>query len=59
MILSPEFFGGFLDDIYKINNKFIINAKLIDFLNSVLKEDNTSTFQFENERVNLKSYPHE
>ena len=41
MILSPEFFGGFLDDIYKINNKFIINAKLIDFLNSVLKEDNT------------------
>ena len=59
MILSPEFFGGFLDDIYKINNKFIIDTKLIDFLNSVLKEDNTSTFQFENERVNLKSYPHE
>ena len=59
MILSPEFFGGFLDDIYKINNKFIIDTKLIDFLNSVLKEDNTSTFQFENERVNLISYPHE
>ena len=59
MILSPEFFGDFLDDIYKINNKFIIDAKLIVFLNSVLKEDNTSTFQFENERVNLISYPHE
>lgn len=59
MILSPEFFGGFLDDIYKINNKFIIDTKLIDFLNSVLKEDNTSTFQFENQRVNLISYPHE
>jgi len=59
MILSPEVFGGFLDDIYKIKNKFIIDAKLIDFLNSVLKENNTSTFQFENERVNLISYPHE
>lgn len=59
MILSPEFFGGFLDDIYKINNKFIIDAKLFDFLNSVLKENNTSTFQFENERVNFISYPHE
>ena len=59
MILNPEVFGGFLDDIYKIKNKFIIDAKLIDFLNSVLEENNTSTFQFENERVNLISYPHE
>ena len=59
MIMIPEFFSGFLDDIYKINNKFIIDAKLVDFLNSVLKEDNTSTFQFENEKVNLISYPHE
>ena len=59
MIVIPEFFSGFLDYIYKIKNKFIIDAKLVDFLNSVLKEDNTSTFQFENEKVNLISYPHE
>lgn len=57
MILNPGSFCDPLGTIYEKNNKFIVDTKLVETLDLGLKEDNTSTFRLEHERVKFISYP--
>lgn len=55
-----EFCKKFLSSNFqKSKNKFIVDTKLVEPLDLGLKEDNTSTFRLEYERVKLISYPRE
>tara|TARA_B110000503_G_scaffold27851_1_gene44497 strand:+ start:3462 stop:4844 length:1383 start_codon:yes stop_codon:yes gene_type:complete len=56
-----EFCKKFLSSNFfqKNKNKFIVDTILINPLDVDLKEDNTSTFWLEHEKIKLISYPHE
>ena len=55
MILNSRSFCDPLGNVYKKKNKIIVDTKLLDHLDLVLKKDNRCTFQFEHKRFKLIS----